>query len=40
MDWMVNYALYHKFLKWKFKQEDILEWELATLLNAKSVKTL
>ena len=31
MDWMVNDALYHRFLKWKLKCENILEWELTAL---------
>ena len=31
MDWTVNDALYHRFLKWKLKCENILECELAAL---------
>ena len=31
MDWMVNDGLYHQFLKWCLKCENILECELATL---------
>ena len=31
MDWMVNDVLYHRFLKWKLKCENILECELAAL---------
>ena len=31
MDWMVNDALYHRFLKWKLKCKNILECELAAL---------
>ena len=31
MDWTVNNALYHKFLKWRLKCENILECELAAL---------
>ena len=30
-DWMVNDALYHRFLKWKLKCENILECELTAL---------
>ena len=29
MDWTVNDSLYHHFLKWKLKCENILECELA-----------
>ena len=38
MDWMVNDALYHTFLKWKLKCENILECELGTC--KKNVKKL
>ena len=31
MDWMMNDGLYHQFLKWHLKCENILEHELATL---------
>ena len=31
MDWLVNDALYHRFLKWRLKCEKILECELAAL---------
>ena len=31
MDWTVNDALYHRFLKWKLKCENILECELTAL---------
>ena len=31
MDWTVNDGLYHRFLKWKIKYENILECELAAL---------
>ena len=31
MDWMVNDALYHRFLKWKLKCQNILECKLAAL---------
>ena len=31
LDWMVNNALYHRILKWKFNCEKILECELAAL---------
>ena len=32
MDWNVNDSLYHRFLKWKLKCENILDCELAMLL--------
>ena len=38
MDWMVNDALYHRFLKWKLKCENILECELATLPECQKCK--
>ena len=31
MDWTVNDSLYHRFLKWPLKCENILECELAAL---------
>ena len=31
MDWTVNYGLYHQFLKWHLKCENILKCELAAL---------
>ena len=31
MDWTVNDALYHRFLKWRLKCENLLECELAAL---------
>ena len=31
MDWMVNDTLYHRFLKWKLKLKNILEYELTAL---------
>ena len=31
MDWTVNDGLYHRFLKWYLKCENILECELAAL---------
>ena len=31
MDWTVNNGLYHRFLKWHLKCENILECELAAL---------
>ena len=31
MDWTVNDGLYHRFLKWCLKCENILECELAAL---------
>ena len=38
MDWMVNDALYHRFLKWKLKYENILECELAALPKCQKSK--
>ena len=31
MDWTVNNVLYQRFLKWKIKCENILEWKLSAL---------
>ena len=39
MDWTVNDALYHRFLKWRLKCENILECELAALPKCKKVIT-
>ena len=38
MDWMVNDGLYHRFLKWHLKCENILECELATLPERQQCK--
>ena len=38
MDWTVNDSLYHRFLKWKLKCENILDCELAMLPEAKKHK--
>ena len=38
MDWTVNDSLYHRFLKWKIKCENILECELAMLSKARKCK--
>ena len=38
MDWMVNDALYHMFLKWKLKCENMLECELAALPECQKCK--
>ena len=38
MDQMVNDALYHRFLKWKLKCENILEYELTTLPKCQKCK--
>ena len=38
MDWMVNDALYHRFLKWKLKCENILECELTALPECQKCK--
>ena len=38
MDWTVNDGLYHRFLKWHFKCENILECELAALPERQQCK--
>ena len=38
MDWMFNDDLYHRFLKWKLKFENILDCELAMLPESKKCK--
>ena len=38
MDWTVNDGLYHRFLKWKLKCENILDCKLAMLPNSKKCK--
>ena len=38
MEWMVNDALYHRFLKWKLKCKNILEYELAALPECQKCK--
>ena len=38
MDWTVNDGLYHRFLKWKLKCENILECELAMLPERRQCK--
>ena len=38
MDWMVNEALYHRFLKWKLKWKNIFECELAALPECQKCK--
>ena len=38
MDWTVNDGLYHRFLKWKLKCENILDCELAMLPESKQCK--
>ena len=38
MDWTVNDSLYHRFLKWKLKCENILNCELAMLPEFKKSK--
>ena len=40
MDWTVNDSLYHMFLKWKLKCENILHCELAMLLESKKCKKI
>ena len=38
MDWTVNDDLYHRFLKWHLKCENILECELAMLSERRKCK--
>ena len=38
MDWTVNDGLYHRFLKWHLKCENILECELAMLPEKRQCK--
>ena len=38
MDWTVIDSLYHRFLKWKIKCENILDCELAMLSEARKCK--
>ena len=38
MDWIMNDSLYHRFLKWKLKCENILDCELAMLPESKKCK--
>ena len=38
MDWMVNDNLYHRFLKWHLKCENILECELVALPECQQCK--
>ena len=38
MDWTVNDNLYNRFLKWKLKCENILECELAMLVETRKCK--
>ena len=40
MDWTVNDALYHRFLKWHLKCENILECELVALSEHQKHKTV
>ena len=38
MDWTVNNGLYHRFLKWYLKFENVLEFELAMLSERRKCK--
>ena len=40
MDWTVNDGLYHRFLKWKLKSENILDSGLAMLPESKKCKNV
>ena len=35
MDWIMNYCLYSRFLKWKLKCKNILKCELAMLVEKR-----
>ena len=38
MDWTVNDSLYHRFLKWKLKHENILDCYLAMLPEVRKAR--
>ena len=38
MDWTVNDGLYHRFLKWRLKCENILECEVVALPECQKYK--
>ena len=38
MDWTVNDGLYHRFLKWTLKYENILECELGMVVERRKCK--
>ena len=40
MDWTVNDGLYNRSLKWRLKCENILEYELAMLPEARKCKKI
>ena len=40
IDWTVNDGLYHRFLKWRLKCENLLVCELAILAERRKGKTL
>ena len=40
MDWTVNDGLYHRFLKWRLKCQNILECEFAGLPECQKCKKL
>ena len=40
IDWTVNDSLYHRFLKWKIKCENILDCELAMLSETRKCKKI
>ena len=40
MDWTVDNNLYHQFLKWQLKCENILECKLAALLEPQQCKKI
>ena len=40
MDWTVSYGLYHRFLRWRLKCQNILECELAMLAERRKCKKM
>ena len=40
IDWTVNDSLYHRFLKWKIKCENILDCELPMLSETRKCKKI
>ena len=40
MDWTVNDSLYHRFIKWKIKCENIMDCKLAMLSEGRKCKKI
>ena len=40
MDWTMNDGLYSRFLKWKLKCKNILEYELEMLVEKREYKKI